>query len=87
MQDRQRYFEGRMASDARAAVASKVEQYFYSTPQWPYRLRQGLDASAVLHEARGNLDAWDANLAQVSLIHFSYDTFSSQSRSPAQVGT
>jgi transcription initiation factor TFIIH subunit 1 len=71
MQDRQRYFEGQMASAASAdGAAGKVSLSVVNISSYILILRcdQSLDIRAILGETKVNLHDWETNLAQVRRI-------------------
>jgi transcription initiation factor TFIIH subunit 1 len=71
MQDRQRYFEGQMASAASVeGAAGKVSHSVVNFLSHILILRcdQNLDIKAILRETKVNLHDWETNLAQVRRI-------------------
>lgn len=69
MQDRQRYFEGQMASASTAEdLARRVPVVFRICCMLNSRCHQNLDMHAVLRETKVNLDNWETNLAQVCIF-------------------
>ncbi|KAF9454054.1 hypothetical protein P691DRAFT_771042 [Macrolepiota fuliginosa MF-IS2] len=72
MKDRQRYFEGRMASqaaeEAGAKKASHGDQLSICVLRFYFPLIfQSLDYEAILRETKANLQSWDANLTQLKI--------------------
>jgi hypothetical protein len=66
MKDRQRYFEGRMASQAveEAAANQACRATIFNKHMLTLSL-QTLDYKSLLRETKASLQKWDANLTQV----------------------
>jgi len=65
MQDRQRYFEARMATVAEIEAATKVCVYHSLCPASFIVSRQSLDVKSMINEAKVNLQDWNPTLQQV----------------------
>lgn len=75
MQDRQRYFEARMATVAEDEAATKVRIYNTLFPANFIVSCQSLDMKSMINEAKVNLQDWNPTLQQVRRsIYIQYNT-------------